>query len=104
VAPDLPPLLVDRRADDTFVVTGELDMATSPVLAASIGLASVAGRVVVLDVSGLIFVDCTGAHALARICDAIGTGCLVIRGARPNVRYVLEAAGLMSFRNLKLAL
>ena len=57
----------------------------------------------VLDVSGLTFLDCTGMHALIDMCDAVGPGCVVVRGARPNVRYVLEAVGLTLFHNLKLA-
>jgi anti-anti-sigma factor len=103
VAPDQPPLIVTRRAGDTFAVTGELDLATGPILVRSLDPASLAGRVLVLDVSGLAFVDCAGAHALADICEAVGTGCLIVRGVRPNVRYVLEMVGLTSSRNLKVA-
>jgi anti-anti-sigma factor len=102
-APDQPPLVVTRRSEDTFAVAGELDMATCRLLDRSIDLASLAGHVLVLDLSGLTFLDCTGVRALRDICDAVGTGCLVVRGARPNVRYVLEAVGLTTSRNLKLA-
>ena len=103
MAADHRPFSVVRRAQDTFVLSGELDMATCPVLDRSMDLPSLAGRVLVLDVSELTFVDSTGIHALVRILDAVGSGCLVLRGAQPNIRYVLNVAGLTMFRNLKIA-
>jgi anti-anti-sigma factor len=57
----------------------------------------------VLDLSDLTFIDATGIHALVRILDAVGTGCLVLRGARPNVLRVFEMTGLTMFRTLKIA-
>lgn len=98
-----PSLVVTRRAEDTFVLAGELDMASRPILDRSMDLASLRGRVLVLDISELTFVDSSGIHALVGICDAVGSGCVVVRGARPNVRYVLEMVGLTALRNLKLA-
>jgi anti-anti-sigma factor len=102
VRPD-PSFVVTQRSKDTWVLAGELDMATCPILDRSMDLATFAGRVLVLDVSELTFVDSTGIHALVRILDAVGPGCLVLRGTRPNVRDVIEVVGLTMFRNLRIA-
>ena len=97
----LPSFSVTRWAETTYVLEGELDVATCPILDRSMDLPSLAGRVLVFDVSELTFIDATGIHALTRIIDAVGTGCLVVRGARPNVRKVLEITGLTMIHNLK---
>jgi hypothetical protein len=49
----------------------------------------------VLDLSGLRFIDCCGARALAAVTRAVPRDCpVIVRAVRPGVRRVLELLGL----------
>jgi anti-anti-sigma factor len=72
----------------TVTLCGELDMATAPTLEQL--LEGVQGRVC-FDCTDLAFVDSSGLAIFARV-DRNGGAAL--RAVRPNVRRVLEVAGL----------
>jgi anti-anti-sigma factor len=97
------PFVVTQRSDAVFVLTGELDMSTTPVLRGWMDPPTLAGQTLTFDVTGLTFIDSSGINALVDILDALGTGHLTIEGARANVREVFDFVGLTWFRNLKLA-
>lgn len=87
---DLPDL-------DTRVVelSGELDIVSAGFL--SDVLVEVAGSTVIVDLSGLTFVDCRGIAALVEARDRIGAkeqGSIVLTGPRRMVRKPLEILGL----------
>jgi anti-anti-sigma factor len=80
---------IDRQGDQiTVSLRGELDMATAPTLEQL--LDGVKGRVC-FDCNGLTFVDSSGLAIFARV-DRNGGAAL--RAVEPNVRRVLEVAGL----------
>jgi anti-anti-sigma factor len=95
-------LQVDVRWDDaggvTLAPTGELDLATGPVL---VGRARevIAGHPsgLVLDLAGLRFMDCAGLAAVKRVARelrALSPGCpLVLHSPAPAVRKLLETTG-----------
>jgi anti-anti-sigma factor len=72
----------------TVTLSGELDMATAPTLEQL--LEGVQGRVC-FDCTDLAFVDSSGLAIFARVDRNGGTA---LRAVRPNVRRVLEVAGL----------
>lgn len=77
-----------------FALAGELDTTTRPILDAAIGEAVAAGGSVLLDVSGLTFIDSTGIHALAQTAQGMASGCIVLHGVQGPVRMVMEITRL----------
>jgi anti-sigma B factor antagonist len=88
---------IERRAGTAIVrVVGELDLATAPTLMSALhGLEQPCDRVVI-DVSGLRFIDSSGLRlAVDEYRRATADGFeLVIAGAGANVLSVLRIAGL----------
>lgn len=87
---------VHRGIDGTTVsLRGELDVQTWPDLWRALDLLE-PSTLVTLDVSGLDFVDSTGIGCLfklhRRVADA--GGMVVMRGATPAVRRLMETVGL----------
>jgi len=77
-------------------VSGELDSIAAPGFAqhAARAVAGTSG-VLVLDLSGLGFVDCCGARALAAVTREVPDDCpVLVHSARPIVRRVLDLMGL----------
>jgi anti-anti-sigma factor len=83
--------------EQTVVFGGELDMSDAPEMEALLArLCSDAFRSVVLDLSGLTFVDSTGVHVVLtvqRLCREHGCELLIRPGGR-RVQRAFEAAGL----------
>ncbi|MGE5133471.1 MAG: STAS domain-containing protein [Gemmatimonadota bacterium] len=79
-----------------LAVSGELDLLAAGKYAdiAAAALRTNAERFV-LDLSGLKFVDCGGARALAATAQAVPAGCpVIVRSVSPAARRVLELLGL----------
>ncbi len=88
------------RAGVTMLrVVGELDIATGPRMSQALsGACSAGGDRLIVDVSGLSFMDASGLRLLVSVhhrCVEEGRG-LVVRGASGIVRRVFEIAGLAS--------
>lgn len=83
----------DEGATHVVRLTGELDMASSISLAAY--LDKLAHSTVIVDASGLTFVDAAGIGALLQAQQQITRrgDALVLRGASPRIRRVIELAG-----------
>ena len=80
---------VDGLGDPIIVtLSGELDIATAPVLERALNGAEGS---ICFDCADLTFVDSSGLAIFARV-DRNGGA--MLRAARPNVRRVLEVAGL----------
>jgi anti-anti-sigma factor len=81
----------------TIILSGELDMAGSPELAAVIsGISAHEKRIVVIDLSNLTFIDSSGLHALLRAhqdCRARGHELRVIPGPE-KVHRLFEITGM----------
>lgn len=96
-------LIQTRRSRDSLIVrlTGELDLETVDAFRMEVRKeleASERLRHVILDLRGVTFIDSSGVGAiLGRYRDIHGSrrGKLVAFGPRPQVRRVLEIAGLM---------
>jgi anti-anti-sigma factor len=76
-------------------ISGELDIATAPILGGqAVTLHGLAGRLIV-DLSGLEFIDCTGAQALAALTSAAPPGCpVLVRGLTRRVRQLFDILAL----------
>ena len=72
---------------------GELDVASAPMLEKQVKRLQWAGAAIVIDLSGLDFVDSTGLHVLIRAFNRVSDGQLtLLRGSR-NVHRVFELTG-----------
>jgi anti-anti-sigma factor len=96
--------VVGLDGDAMVVLTGELDMATASDLTEVLGQVIAHGpQDVVLDFSGLSFIDSSGIAALVdaqhRLCDQQRR--LSIHGARQGAVRVFEIAGLVDFLNVR---
>ena len=92
-----PGLLGEERAQVLVRVVGELDLVTAPVLDRHLaGAASRERPRVVVDLSGVTFLDVRGINSLVTAQAAahqVGSN-LVLRGAGPQVHRLLEVCGL----------
>lgn len=77
----------------TVYVSGELDAATAPRLVAELPDDLASWATVVVDLSGVSFLDSSGAKALVDI-DRRCQGRLFVRSPQPAVGRVLEILGL----------
>jgi anti-sigma B factor antagonist len=76
---------VSPSSPSTVVVTGELDLASMPVLQRLVTvLTRPAGTELVLDLSGVAFLDCTGLAALIRARRLTAARGGTLRMARPS--------------------
>lgn len=99
--PSRPPFAIDLvPSGDGSVwvrIRGELDLSTSPELGEALGREIAAGKSVVLDLSGVTFIDSTGLNTLIRAlrsCEANG-GALRLRPDLPaQVSRVFQITGL----------
>jgi anti-sigma B factor antagonist len=89
----------DEAGTPTVVVEGEVDVATAPALRDELyRLIEQGSRDVVVDLSGMDFIDSTGlgvfVGALKRARE--GGGGMELRGLKPSARKVFEITGLSS--------
>lgn len=89
----------DDAGTPTVVVEGEVDVATAPALRDELyRLIEQSSREVVVDLSGMDFIDSTGlgvfVGALKRARE--GGGGIQLRGLKPSARKVFEITGLSS--------
>jgi anti-sigma B factor antagonist len=103
-----PPLTVTvKQAGRVCVVSvsGELDIATAPALAEQIAALPGGIERLIMDLSGLQFIDCCGARLLAGVTSAVPPGCMVVvRGATGQVRKVLDILGVLLQQRVQMAL
>jgi anti-sigma B factor antagonist len=99
VSDALGRLSIDVRRDGetqvVVAVAGEVDMATAPQLGEVLGAQT--GVDLVVDLSGVPFLDSSGLSVLVRKrADLAGTGrTLRVIGEQDNVRKILEVTGLL---------
>src|SRR4051812_11103474 len=99
MSPSEEPLEIDisRRAERTFVVrlNGDLDLGSASGLALRLeGLPGNGPRQVVVDLSGVAFIDSSGINVLVSLARALAPagGRLTLAAPSPHVRRVLEIA------------
>lgn len=87
---------VDHPLGVVLTLSGELDLATVPLLQEQLDRAERGGVAVVIDLSGLRFIDSSGLHVLVRAerrLRASGGQLVLVRGPR-DVHRVFELTGL----------
>ncbi|MFE9423208.1 STAS domain-containing protein [Kitasatospora sp. NPDC006697] len=88
--------MTDRNPAVAVVTAdGDLDLDSAPALSRELSAAIRTHRQVVLDLSGVHFMDCSGLKALVHAqnqADRLGVA-LAVRGVGPAVRRLLELTG-----------
>jgi anti-sigma B factor antagonist len=86
----------DRGLDAAWVnLAGELDIATTPQLVRTLREAQLRAHLVVLDLRKLMFMDCTGVHAIVNAsirARRVGRRLILMRGP-PNVDRLFALTG-----------
>jgi anti-sigma B factor antagonist len=85
-----------------FLVEGELDMATVPRLRKLLKEHLPARGDVILDVSGLSFIDSTGLQEILDLSARLTEGAIVLRNPTPSVRKIIHVTGLDRTERLKI--
>jgi anti-anti-sigma factor len=86
-------------ADACLHLHGELDLAAQPILSTAIDrMLKNEVRILMLDLSCLRFIDCSGLMVLIAINNLLvcRSGCVVLRSPNTSVRRLLELTGLIS--------
>jgi len=73
-----------------FALAGELDMASRPMFESAIADAIPADGPIVLEVSGLKFMDSSGLAAVLSVLQAMTSGCLVLHGVHGPTQRLME--------------
>ena len=89
-------LSVSVVPDGAFILAGELELSTLGALRDLVQKIVVPGRVIVLDLAQLTFMDSSVIHWLVETCDASGHP-VVLRNASPVVRRILDIAATVDF-------
>jgi anti-anti-sigma factor len=86
--------VIHLDGDAVLVVVGEVDASTSPMLHQEcLDLVSITDRLV-LDLSGVTFMDSSALHVLIDIHQHEGTSSVIVRNAPSHVRRLLEITAL----------
>ncbi len=83
-----------------FFLSGELDMATVPIMDTAIGTAVARGGPITLDLGDVRFVDSTGVGAILKSAKTLPSGCIVLHGVHDEVGRVMELMGVEHAPNL----
>lgn len=82
-------------------VYGELDLSTSPALREAISSVEADGHpYLVVDFSGVTFMDSSGINVLAGAAKRLGPEAVLIAGSRPNINRLFELSGLSAVLRL----
>ncbi len=96
--PDWPPsrplekgsLMADfgitAQGPNMFFMSGELDMATVPIMKVAISDAVSRGGPITIDMADLTFMDSSGVGAIVRSVQSLPRGCIVLHGAHEGSR------------------
>jgi anti-sigma B factor antagonist len=85
---------ITAHGPSMFFLSGELDMATVPIMNVAIADAVSRGGPITIDMADLSFMDSSGVGALIGSVKALPTGCIVLHGAHDGVGKVLELMGV----------
>jgi anti-anti-sigma factor len=88
-----PSFRVTPKDDRTLQLTGELDMASAPLLKAALGGLPAEGSIS-FDLAELTFLDSSGLHAFAQYGDSLnGQGPLILANVPAPIASLLEIVG-----------
>jgi anti-anti-sigma factor len=77
-----------------FFLSGELDLATLPLMEAAIAPAVAKGGPIILDLGDLMFIDSSGVGSIIRSVKDLPSGCIILHGVRNAVHRVVEVMGV----------
>jgi anti-anti-sigma factor len=96
--------LTVRECDDHVIVAlgGELDLADAAEVVGALTKSAAGRRKTIVDLAGLMFIDCSGAAALARAQKQVrrSGGALLLAAPRPLVRRVFVLSRLIGMVGL----
>jgi len=81
---------ITAHGPSMFYLSGELDMATVPIMNVAIADAVSRGGPILIDVTDLTFMDSSGVASLIGSVNTLPTGCIVLHGAHDGVEKVLD--------------
>ena len=85
---------ITSTGSSTFALTGELDLATVPLVDVAIGDTLRQGGSILLNVAAVTFADSSGIGAIVRSANALSPGCLVLHGVHDPVGRVIDVMGI----------
>jgi anti-sigma B factor antagonist len=92
---------ITAHGPSMFFLSGELDVATAPIMNVAIADAVSRGGPIMIDMADLTFIDSSGVGAIIGSVKALPTGCFVLHGAHDGVEKVLDLMGMNgSLQNL----
>jgi anti-anti-sigma factor len=77
-----------------YSMSGELDVATVPLMEVAIEDAVARGGPITLDMTDLTFADSSGIGAIMKSVKALPTGCLLLHGVHDEVGRVIDMMGI----------
>ncbi len=77
-----------------FFLSGELDLATLPLMETAIAPAVARGGPITLDFGNLAFIDSSGVGSIVRSVKALPSGCIILHGVRGAAQKILEIMGV----------
>jgi anti-anti-sigma factor len=86
--------------DGVLYLSGELDLAYEDDVRAALENRSAAKEELIIDLSQLVFLDCTGVRALANVSTRPEAGRVLLRSPDPRVLRVLELLGCTAWPNV----
>ncbi len=86
--------VITAHGPSMFSLSGELDMASVPIMNVAIADAVSRGSPITIDIADLTFMDSSGVGAIIGSVKTLPTGCIVLRGAHDGVGKVLDLMGV----------
>jgi anti-anti-sigma factor len=77
-----------------YFLSGELDVATVPLMEVAIEDAVARGGPITLDMTDVTFADSSGIGAIMKSVKALPTGCLLLHGVHDEVGKVIDMMGI----------
>jgi anti-sigma B factor antagonist len=90
----MPDFGITAQGPSMFFLSGELDVATLPIMNVAIADAVSRGGAITIDMTDLTFMDSSGVGAIIGSVKTLPTGCIVLHGAHDGVGKVLDLMGV----------
>jgi anti-anti-sigma factor len=85
---------ITANGSSMFALSGELDLATVPLVEVAIGETVARDGSILLDLADVTFADSSGIGAIVRSAQALSAGCLVLHGVQDRVSRVIDVMGV----------
>ena len=85
---------ITAQGPNMFFLSGELDIATVPIMDVAIADAISRGGPITIDMADLTFMDSSGVGAIVKSVQTLPTGCIVLHGVHDGVEKLLDMMGV----------